>query len=103
MGLQNSVLRSQRYWHSSLIPLTHDDGLFQARISKYVTSEKSKTDVQSALVGFTEDQAKPSTRQPSRHLEQIQANVKNITILLNTWSGMATSFATGDCDRTLTL
>lgn len=49
----------------------------------------SETDRQSALVGFTEDQAKPSTRQPGRQLERIQANVRNITILLNTWSGMS--------------
>ena len=45
------------------------------------------TDDQSAFVGFTEDQAKPSTRQPGKQLEKIDANVKNIIILLNTWSG----------------
>jgi rapamycin-insensitive companion of mTOR len=45
------------------------------------------TDDQSAFVGFTEDQAKPSTRQPGKQLEKINANVKNIIILLNTWSG----------------
>lgn len=42
---------------------------------------------QSALVGFTEDHGKPSVRQQALQMEKIQANVRNVTILLNTWSG----------------
>jgi rapamycin-insensitive companion of mTOR len=51
------------------------------------------TDHQSALVGFTEDQAKPSSRQPGKQLEKMQATVRNIIILLNTWSGRFGSYS----------
>jgi hypothetical protein len=49
----------------------------------------SDADAQSAFVGFTEDQAKPSTRQPGRNMDKTNATVRNIIILLNTWSGQS--------------